>query len=110
MRALLMAEALLTLDGTAIPMGITAQAAVVGGMRDDYCDVTEAFLLEFIIRRLGDVTTRDHTALAHALFRQFDPRVSRDELEDRVVILLARLADHVVLLGDAYGERERDTA
>ena len=26
------------------------------------------FLLEFLIRRLGNVTTRDHTALAHALF------------------------------------------
>src|SRR2546430_9525852 len=102
MRALLLSEALLTLEGTPISMGITAQAAVVGGMRDDYCDVTGAFLLEFIIRRLGDVTTRDHTALAHALFRQFDPRVSRDELEDRVVILLARLADHIVLRGDAY--------
>src|SRR2546430_8952644 len=46
MRALLLSEALLTLEGTPISMGITAQAAVVGGMRDDYCDVTEAFRSE----------------------------------------------------------------
>jgi len=110
MRAMLMAETLLTVEGTTISPGITAQAALVGGVREEYRDLTEAFLLEFIIRRLDDVTTRDHTALAHALFRQFDPRVSRDELEDRVVILLARLADRIVLLGDAYGVRELEKA
>jgi len=51
------------------------------------------------------VTVRDHRALAHVLFRQFDPEVPIGDLEDRVVILLARLADRVELQGDRYVAR-----
>jgi len=102
MKALLMARALRAPDNQVIEFNIAAHAALVGGLADDYRDATEAFLLQFLIGRLGDVTTRDHTALAHALFRQFDARVPIEDLEDRVVILLARLADRVVLSGDAY--------
>jgi hypothetical protein len=104
--ALLMADTLLTPVGRPIEFGIAAQAAIVGGLCEGYRDRTEAFLLEFLIGRLGDVTTRDHTALAHALFRQFDPRVRREDFEDRVVILLARLEDRVVLAGKTYALRE----
>ena len=57
-------------------------------------------LVEFLILTLGDVTTHDHTALAHALFRQFDPSVSMEDLEDRVVMLLARLADRIAIGAD----------
>jgi hypothetical protein len=109
-KAMLLAEALLTPAGSPIQFGVAAQAAIVGGLCQEYCDRTEAFLLEFLIGRLGDVTTRDHTALAHALFRQFDPRVRREDLEDRVVILLARLEDRVVLAGKAYALRELEQA
>jgi hypothetical protein len=101
-KTLLMAGALHSPDGHAIEFNIAAHAALVGGLADNYRDAAEAFLLQFLIGRLGDVTTRDHTALAHALFRQFDARVPIEELEDRVVILLARLADRVVLSGDVY--------
>ena len=45
---------------------------------------TEAYLIEFLIAKLGDISIRDHKALAHALFRQFDPSVSMEDLEDRV--------------------------
>jgi len=102
MKTLLMASALRTRDNRPIEFNIAAHAALVGGLADGYRDAAEAFLLEYLIGRLGDVTTRDHTALAHALFRQFDARVPIEDLEDRVVILLARLADRVVLSGDAY--------
>jgi len=102
MKTLMMAGALRTPDGHAIEFNIAAHAAIVGSVVDDYRDRAEAFLLQYLIGRLGDVTTRDHTALAHALFRQFDARVPIEDLEDRVVILLARLADCVVLSGDAY--------
>ena len=54
-------------------------------------------MIEFLIEKLGDVSTRDHKALAHALFRQFDPSISMEDFEDRVVILLATLADRLVL-------------
>ena len=105
MNAMLYAGVLLGTDGIAIPPGITAQATPVGGLVDRYEDLTEAFLLETLVRRLGDVTTRDHRALAHALFRQFDRDVRLEDLEDRVVVLLAQLVDRVELHEDRYVAR-----
>jgi hypothetical protein len=100
------AEVLLTPDGRPIRSDITAQATPVAVVRDEFEDLTEAFLLERLIQRL-DVTTRDHRALAHVLFRQFDRSVPLADLEDRVVMLLARLADRVELQGDRYVARAR---
>ncbi len=104
-KAMLSAGVLLMADGCPIPPGITAQATPVASVRDGYKDITEAFLLERVIRRLGDVSTRDHRSLAHALFRQFDRGVPIEDLEDRVVILLAQLADRVELRDDTYHAR-----
>jgi hypothetical protein len=103
-KAMLWAGVLLGADGP-IPPGITAQATPVAGLKPRYQDLTEAFLLRFLIERLGDVTTRDHTALAHALFRQFDRGVPLEDLEDRVVILLAQLAGEVELRDEVYSVR-----
>jgi hypothetical protein len=99
-QAMLDAEVLLTQDGSAVPKGILAQATGIAGLREDFRDFTEAYLLEFLIRKLGDVCVRDHRALAHALFRQFDPNISMEDFEDRVVILLATLSGRVVLRED----------
>ena len=100
--AMLCAGVLLTPQGTPIRRDVGAHAAVVGGLSEHYRDTTEAFLIEFLIRRMADVTTRDHTALAHVLFRHFDDRVPMDYFEDRVAILIASLADRVELRGDQY--------
>ena len=104
-KAMLFAGVLLGPDGDPILPGIAAQATPVVRLRDQYQNLTEAFLLETLIQRLGDVTTRDHRALAHALFRQFDRDVPIEDMEDRVVILLAQLADRVELRGDTYVAR-----
>jgi hypothetical protein len=96
-QAMLNAEVLLTHDGSPVPIGIAAQATPVADLKQGYQDLTEAYLVEFLIRKLGDVTTRDHRAVAHALFRQFDPRISMDFFEDRVAMLMATLADRVTL-------------
>jgi len=115
-KAMLFAGVLLTSEGDPIPPGITAQATPLAALKDGYQDITEAFLLQVLIERLGDVTPRDHTALAHALFRQFDRAVPLDDLEDHVVILLAQLADKVELANEVYSvrspqsEAERSTA
>jgi hypothetical protein len=100
--AMIGAEVLLTPEGQPIKSDITAQATPVAVVRDEFQDLTEAFLLETLIERLNDVTTRDHRALAHVLFRQFDRSVPLADLEDRVVLLLARLAERVELQGDRY--------
>jgi hypothetical protein len=104
-KAMIGAGALLRPDGRPVPAGITALATPVARLCDGFRDRTEAFLLEVLIERLDDVTVRDHRALAHVLFRQFDPEVPVGDLEDRVVILLARLADRVELQGDRYVAR-----
>jgi hypothetical protein len=101
-KAMVEAGVLLTREGRPVPRDITAQATPVAIVREEFEDTTEAFLLEILIRRLGDVTVRDHRALAHVLFRQFDREVPIEDLEDRVVVLLARLADRVELRGDRY--------
>jgi hypothetical protein len=95
--AMLAAQALLGREGSPIPVTVAAQATEVAALVPRFRDVTEAYLLETIIRRTGDVTVRDHTALAHALFRQFDPSVPKEDMEDRVVFLLAMLADRVAV-------------
>jgi len=104
-KAMIGAGVLLRPDGRPVPAGITALASPVARLCDGFRDRTEAFLLEVLIERLDDVTVRDHRALAHVLFRQFDPEVPIGDLEDRVVILLARLADRVELQGDRYVAR-----
>jgi len=106
-KAMIGAEVLLTPEGRPVRPDITAQATPVAVVREEFQDLTEAFLLETLIHRMNDVTTRDHRALAHVLFRQFDRSVPLADLEDRVVMLLARLADRVELQGDRYVARAR---
>jgi len=95
-RAMIGAGALLTPEGDVVPPGVEALGTEVASVRGGYRDLTESFLLEYLITQLGDVTLRDHTPLAHALFRQFDPNVSMDDQEDRVE-----------LSGQTYTVRER---
>lgn len=106
MKTLLRSESLLSPAGEPIPFGVSAHAAPVGSLRHDYQDRAEGYLLEVLLQRLGDVTPRDHTALAHVLFRQFDPNVPMQDLEDRVAILLAQLAHRVAMEGDVYLVRD----
>jgi hypothetical protein len=84
-------------NGAAVRPDITAQATCIAGLKKGFCDLTEAHLVEVLIRKLGDVSTRDHKAVAHALFRQFDARVPMADLEDRVAVLLAMLSGRVAL-------------
>ncbi len=98
--AMLHAGVLLTANATPVLAGLAAQATPVARLRENHRDRTEAYLIEFLIAKLGDIRIRDHRALAHALFRQFDPSVSMEDLEDRVVLLLATLAGRVTLRED----------
>lgn len=95
--AMLHAQVLLSPNGTPVTADIASQAARVAELVPDYRDLTEAFLLEHIIRSLGDVSPRDHKMLAHVLFRQFDRSISMEDSEDRVAILIATLSSSVSL-------------
>jgi len=100
MNAMLSAGVLLSPEGTPVAAGVTSQAALIAGLKPEFRNLTEAFLLEHIIRRVGDVGPRDHKALAHALFRQFDRSISMDDCEDRVAVLIATLVGSIELSSD----------
>lgn len=99
--AMLGAGVLLDEGAMAIGTGIAARASRILALREDFRDRTEAYLVEFLLRKLGDVGIHDHVALAHALFRQFDPNVPMGDMEDRVIMLLASLEGRIAL--DANG-------
>lgn len=94
------AGVLLDIDGEPIAAGVGANAAAIASVDDNFENRCEAFLVEFLIRRLGDVTVRDHRALAHALLRQFDPNVPMDDLEDHIAVLISRLEGKITLTED----------
>lgn len=98
--SMLYAGVLLDQSGNAVRPHIQAQASEIKALSPSYADTTEAFLVQFLIRKLGDVTIRDHKALAHALFRQFDPNITLGDLEDRVVRLIATLSNSITLTED----------
>ncbi len=98
--AMLHARVLLGLQDEVVPPGLAARATVVHRLANDFRETTEAYLLLVIIDQLKDVAVRDHTALAHALLRRFDRTVSLGEMEDQIVILLAKLHQQVTLLSD----------
>jgi hypothetical protein len=109
--ALLGAGVLVAGNGAAVRPDITAQATCIAGLKKGFRDITEAYLVELLIRKLGDVSTRDHRAMAHALFRQFDARVPMADLEDRVAVLLAMLSGRVTLREDGlYAMRKAAAA
>lgn len=91
------AGVLLDPDGSVVSPGVGADAAPVAGVVDGFERLCEAFLLEFLIVQLGDVSMRDHKALAHALFRQFDTNIPIEDLEDQVAALLSTLQGSVHL-------------
>jgi hypothetical protein len=95
--AMLAAGALLRPDGSTIPRTPSAQSSEVAALRPNFADFTEAHLIEYLIRKLGDITPRDHIALAHALFRQFDASIPIEQLEARVTALLATLSHRITL-------------
>ena len=51
-RAMLNAGVLLTYDGSPVPVGIAAQATTVVGLKEGYRDLTEGYLVGFLIRKL----------------------------------------------------------
>ena len=69
--AMLGALVFITHDGSPVPLGVAAQVTQIAGLKSDYQN----------FGKLGGVTSRDHKALVHALFRQFDTSVSMDYFE-----------------------------
>jgi hypothetical protein len=92
---LVAAGALIGVDGQALKPSIHWRAELVSSVDRDVRNKCEKFLLKYVIAKLGDVSLRDRTALAHALFKVSPRKKQLFELLERVDELLSSLRDEV---------------
>jgi hypothetical protein len=92
---LLHAGVLLDEHGKPIPPGIGSRGTKVHSIAPNFEDRCEMFLLEFLIKTLGNVTSHDRTALAHALFKVAPDKKSIFDMQDRVDELLVMLQGRI---------------
>ena len=88
-----------TLQGSSGPLshGAAADGTEVQEISSTVEDDAEAYLIEHIIRDLGNVTEFEHCPLAHAILRQFDSTTDMGVLKDRVAFLISKISDRVTL-------------
>lgn len=94
MRMMVAAGALIKSDGTPISPGLKTASTVVKEPAPAFRDRCEAFLVEYIIKEMGDVTVEDDYQLGLCLFQQGgqDPK-PRSEMVGRVSFLLGLLEE-----------------
>lgn len=94
---------LLVLSGTLRgPAGVLTYGAGTDGtevseISESVMDDAEAYIIEYIIRDLGNVTEFEHVPMAHAVLREFDSAIDLGAQKDRVALLIAEIADRVTL-------------
>ena len=88
-----------TLQGPGGPLshGAAADGTEVHEISPTVEDDAEAYLIEYIIRDVGNVTEFEHSPLAHAILRRFDPTMDMGALKDRVAFLISKISDRVTL-------------
>ena len=91
----LAAGVLIGVDGRPLKPGIHSRAESVSLVDNDVRDKCEKFLLKYVIAKLGNVTQRDRTALAHALFKVSPKKKQLFDLLERVDELLSSLRNEV---------------
>jgi hypothetical protein len=75
--------------------GLQARGTKVHNVAPDFEDRCEMFLIQHLVKGLGDVSQHDRTALAHALFKVDPKQKSIFDMQDRVDELLVKLQDRV---------------
>ena len=95
MEMMLAAGVLRTADDTSLKPSPYARTEMVSAISEDLEDRCEAYLLEYLISKMADITLRDRLALAHALFKVSPQKKQAFELQDRVDEVLAVLRDRV---------------
>lgn len=94
LRMMLSAKVLIKPDGTPILNGIGAYSKPVVKVLPDFRDLCEAFLLEHIIHKIGDIALNDVFALGLALYQKGgDDPTPKEEIIERTDILLQLLFD-----------------
>jgi len=77
--------------------GAGTDGTEVSEISEGVMDDAEAYMIEYIIRDLGNVTEFEHVPMAHAVLREFDSAIDRGAQKDRVALLIAKIADRVTL-------------
>lgn len=96
-RLLLFSGTFVDARGDALSHGASADGTEVHDIRTTLEDDAEAYLIEYIIRDLGNVTEFEHTPLAHAVLRQFDTALEMGKLKDRVAFLISKVSERLTL-------------
>jgi hypothetical protein len=92
---MLHAGVLLDENGKPIPSGIGSRGTKVHRIVPNFEDRCEVFLLEFLIKTLGNISSHDRTALAHSLFKVAPDKKSIYDMQDWVDELLVMLQDRI---------------
>jgi len=93
---LLGAGVFLDCDQEPIRPGLKARGTKLSAIADNFEDKSETHMLEQLILHVGDVTLRDRTPIAHALFKVDPKKKSIFDIQDRVDELMALLADRLI--------------
>ncbi len=83
-------------NGLPIVLGARPRVIKVAKIAPDFICICELFLLQHVLNTLKDVTERDCTALAHALFKEAPSKTTRDQMLDRVDQLFEKLGDRLL--------------
>lgn len=95
-QTMLRAGVLLDETQSEIMPGARARSTRVGAIVSDFRGKCDLFLLEYLINTLKDVTVRDCTSLAHALFKQSPKKTTRDQMLDQVDQLFERFGTRLM--------------
>lgn len=93
---MLLAGVLRDTDGNAIRPGFQSRATQVSSLQREFVGECEGLLLKEVLNGLGNVTQRDATAIAHALFKEAPDKSTRDQMSERLDDLFAKMAMVIV--------------
>jgi hypothetical protein len=89
---LLLSQSLAGPDGKPIKRGLQARGTVLTAIAEDFETKCELFLLRFLIQHM-QLTNRDRTSIAHALFKEGKAEKAHDQLEEQLDRLFTLLGD-----------------
>jgi hypothetical protein len=95
-KLMLLAAVLVDENNLTVMLGARARLAKVTAIRPDFVSTCELFLLQYVLNKLQDITERDCTALAHALFKEAPSKTTRDKMLDQVDQLFEKLGDRLL--------------
>jgi hypothetical protein len=105
---LLFSESLVGPDGKPIKRGLQARGTILTAIAEDFETKCELFLLTFLIQHM-QLTNKDRTSIAHALFKEGKAEKTHDQLEEQLDRLFTLLGDDLYESPDGFLILESET-